>query len=252
MFDEIRANLISGELAQAEKSYNRLWGVLLQQKLKWNKELYDQLSMLTKQFLSTLNQSYAEVKGKANHIYDLINKAKAMLKEGKKDMSLRLYAEIKSAEESIPSVFFEEKKIIEEQMTAFYDELTRASNNQMIRRVSALVQETQQMVEKINSLIRANDIGNAIASYNKCIELYNQIPEGFLMYKNSIGMRILEIYKSLSLYTEISNLQREFSMQISQQQRMQFQQKSFPPSATVQRNPITKVALPLKKEPLKL
>ncbi len=242
LFENIKANLSRGNLEEAEQAYVQLWHILMQQKLKWNKELYEQLLIVSRQFSSTLNESYNEVKRKSNQIYDLISKARASLKEGRKDMPFKLYAEIESINNSIPNVFFEQKKILQEQIMAFYTELRSTTDNELIRRVSSLIQEINQLIDKINLAIRANDIINAIVNYNKCIELYNQVPEGFLMHKNSIGMRLLEIYKSLSIYNEISNLQKQLSEKPSPQQTQALQQ-STPVSA-----PTKSILLHTKKE----
>jgi len=110
---------------------------------------------------------------------------------------------------SIPNIFFEEKNLVQEHVMEFYRELKNTTDNGLVKRVYALVQEISSLVEKISSLIRINDTANAIASYNKCIELYNQVPEGFLKHKNHIGIMILDIYKSLSISSEISSLQKQ-------------------------------------------
>ncbi|MBI2651964.1 hypothetical protein HYX00_00740 [Candidatus Woesearchaeota archaeon] len=234
LVENIKANLSKGNLEQAELSYVQLWHILLQQKLKWNKELYEQLSALSKQFSSALNNAYNDAKRKADHIYELINRARAALKEGKKELPFKIYSEVQEINNSIPNVFFEEKKIIEEQIMDFYKELRNTTDNELVKRVSALMHEMNQLIDKINSSIRANDFINAIVNYNKCIELYNQVPEGFLRHKNSIGMRILEIYKGLSIYTEISNLQKQLNLQSSQ-----FQQQIIAPNVHTQIKPDT-------------
>jgi len=79
LVENIKTNLSKGNLEQAEQSYVQLWHVLMEQKLRWNKELYEQLSFLNRQFSSTLNYAYNEVKKKADHIYELINRARASL-----------------------------------------------------------------------------------------------------------------------------------------------------------------------------
>ncbi|MBI2652440.1 hypothetical protein HYX00_03145, partial [Candidatus Woesearchaeota archaeon] len=146
----------------------------------------------------------------------------------------KIYSEVQEINNSIPNVFFEEKKIIEEQIMDFYKELRNTTDNELVKRVSALMYEMNQLIDKINSSIRANDFINAIVNYNKCIELYNQVPEGFLRHKNSIGMRILDIYKGLSIYTEISNLQKQLNLQSSQ-----FQQQIIAPNMHMQIKPDT-------------
>ena len=250
LFDNIKANLNRGNLEQAEQSYVQLWHVLTQQKLKWNKELYEQLSILTKQFSSVLNYSYNEVKKRADHINELISRAMASLKQGKRELPFKLYAEIQEISNSIPNVFFEEKKIVQEQIMDFYKELRNTTDNELMKRVSILIQGINQLIEKISASIRSNDMINAIVNYNKCIELYNQVPEGFLRYKNQIGIKLLDIYKSLSIYTEISSLQGHLNQQQVQQQHMYQQQKqhqnqqpsqsqqSIPATSSAQANPM--------------
>ena len=225
LVDNIKANLSKGNLEQAEQSYVQLWRILIEQKLKWDKEIYEQLSILSRQFSSVLDNAYNEVKRKADHVYELISRARSALKEGKRDVPFKLYSEVEEINNSIPNVFFEEKKIIQEQIMEFYKELRNTTDNELVKRVSALLQEISWLIDKINNSIRANDIINAIVNYNRCIDLYNQVPEGFLRHKNSAGIRLLEIYKSLSIYTEISNLQKQLAQQPSQQP-LQFQQQT--------------------------
>lgn len=225
LFDSIRSNLSKGDLEIAEQSYVQLWNILMQQKLKWNKELYEQLAMLAREFSGVLSHAYNEVRRKANQIYELIGKGQAAMKEGKRDVPFKIYSEIEELNNSIPNVFFEEKKALQEQIMEFYKELRSTTDNELIKRASALIQEINRLIDKINTAIRANDMINAIVNYNKCIELYNQVPEGFLKYKNSAGMRLLEIYKSLSIYNEISSLQKQLQSQqmLARQQPAQAQ-----------------------------
>jgi len=253
LFESIKANLSKGNLEEAEEAYVQLWHLLVEQKLKWNKELYDQLSVLSRQFSSALSYSYAEVKRKADHIYELISRAKAAIKEGKKELPFKLYSEIEGINNTIPNVFFEEKKIISEQIMNFYQELRNATDSELIKRVAILIQEITHLMDKANNSIRANDMINAIVNYNKCIDLYNQIPEGFLKHKNSIGMRLLDIYKSLSIYTEISTLQKQYSERAAQAQQ-QFPSPSMAQTAQIPaQNASSKSAmLSAKKERAKM
>lgn len=216
LFDDIRANLAKGNLEEAEEAYIQLWNIFLKQKLKWDKSLYEQLANLSKQFSFVISHSHEDVKTKVNQIYELMNKARTALKEGKKDLPFKLYSEIQKISQSIPSIFFDEKRIIQEQITDFYKELKSTIDKELMNRVSALIQELNRLIDKINNLISSNDMQSASLNYNKCIELYQQIPEGFLRYKNPLGIRILEIYKSLSIYVEISNLQRQLQGYIPQ------------------------------------
>src|SRR3989338_2672238 len=74
LFENIRADLGKGNLELAEQSYVQLWHILAQQKLKWNKELYEQLLALSRQFSGMLSQAYGDVRKKASQIYELIGR----------------------------------------------------------------------------------------------------------------------------------------------------------------------------------
>ncbi|MBI1936106.1 hypothetical protein HYS31_06715 [Candidatus Woesearchaeota archaeon] len=221
LFDSIKASISSGKLEEAEQLYIRLWHTLIEQKLQWNKELYEGLLSLSRQLITALNRSYNDVKSKADYIYGSIRKARAYLNEGKKDLPYRVYAEVQDILNSIPNSFFEEKRAVQEQILNFYQELKSRTDMELAKRVSRLSQEINLLIEKISSSIRINDSANAILSYNKCAQLYSQIPEGFLREKASLGIKLLEIYRSLSIYNEISNLQREMYQPTYQQQKQQ-------------------------------
>lgn len=215
LFQNAKASLSVGNLEQAEQSYLQLWEILSRHKLTWDNEIYDQLLILSRQFSSILNQAYSDAKIKINHIYELLNRARTSLREGRKDIAFKLYSQIDEINASIPAVFFEEKKMVQDQISDFYKELRSTTDNELIKRISNLVKEINQLIDKINMSITANDVASTIENYNKCIELYNKIPEGFLRHKNSLGMKILDIYKGLSIHKEISTLQKQLSTAIS-------------------------------------
>ena len=216
LIQNIRANLLKGSIDLAEQSYVQLWNSLFQQKLKWNKELFEQLSALSKQFQSAINQTFEVTKRKADHINDLISRGRTALKEGKKDVPFKIYGEIEEMSNSIPDAFFEQKRVVQEQAMDYYRDLRNSTDNELIGRVAVLLQEINHLIDRINMSISRNDIVNAILNYNKCIELYSQVPEGFLRHKNAAAIRLLQIYKSLSIYNEVSSLQKELNASAKQ------------------------------------
>ena len=209
ILESIKSNLSRGNLEEAEQAYIQLWRVLMQQKIKWNRGIYEQIFTLSRQFLATLEQAFSETKSKSGQISELIGRARNALHDKKKDMAIRIYGQIQEINNSIPNVFFEEKKILKDQIEEFYKELSNVTENELIQKVSELVQQISQIMEKISSSISSNDIAAAAADYNKCIELYNQVPEGFLRQKNPLGVHLLEIYKSLSISSEMFELQKQ-------------------------------------------
>ena len=55
VFETIKDRIGKGNLEEAEKLFLQLWNVLSQQKLRWNKELYEQLALLSRQFSTAIN-----------------------------------------------------------------------------------------------------------------------------------------------------------------------------------------------------
>jgi len=208
LFEGIQQNLRKGNIAQAEQQYSQLWQVLASQKLKWSKELHSQLLSLSKQFSSYLSHAYGDLKRKAMYINGLVSKGRDFLKEGKKEFVLKVYSELQSVFNSVPNAFVEEKAEIGEQIGSFYKEMKRAADKEAAAKASGLLNEIHQLIDRINASIKANDFASASSDYTKCVGLYNQIPEGFLLQKSFVGMKILEIYKSIAIYNEISELQK--------------------------------------------
>src|SRR3989344_7984881 len=141
LFEHIKSNISAGNLEEAESSYVQLWHILIQQKLKWDKKLHEQLLVLNRQLQGALAQAAEETKKKALQVYELISRARAALKEGKKEEPYKIYTQIQEINNSIPSVFFEEKKIIQEQIMDFYKELRNTTDNELLKRVFVLVQD---------------------------------------------------------------------------------------------------------------
>src|SRR3989344_5251686 len=106
---------------------------------------------ISRQFSGALGQAYDEVTKKTSHIYELINRARSSLQEGKKDLAFRLYAEVQEISNSIPSIFFEERKAVQDQILNFYKELSSSTDSELIKKVSGLLQEINQLIDKINS-----------------------------------------------------------------------------------------------------
>ena len=211
LFEHVKSYLSKGNLDSAEQAYIQLWRILLQQNVKWNQEIYGQLSILNREFSKALSYASNEVKIKTNQINALISRTRDSLQEGNKGLCFKLYSEIEEINKSIPNVFFEEKKLLRDQIIELYKELRNITDSDLIKKVITLVKETNQLIDNANISIKANNMQNALANYNRCVELYNQIPQGFLRYKSSIGIGVLEIYKTISIYIEISNLQNQLS-----------------------------------------
>lgn len=231
LFQSVKSSLGTADLDKAERAYSGLWAGLMQQGLKWNKDIYDQISAISRRFSGMLSQSYDEMKKKADNVYELINKARNAMQDGKNDLAYKIYFDVQGISSTMPNVFFEEKRYVQDQILSLYRDLNNNTDGELIKKVSVMMQEINALIGKMNSSLNSNNVAAATADYSKCIELYSQVPQGFLRTKNIAGMKLLEIYRSLSIYLEISMLQNQLG-----QQQLQLQQAApkapFAPNAS--------------------
>ncbi len=248
LIGSIKLNLSKGSLEEAEQSYLQLWHLLAQQKLDWNNNIYEQLHSLSIRISSILGQAYEETKRKSSQITELISRGRDSMKEGKKDLPLKIYAQIQDINNSIPNVFFEEKKRVQEQVMNYYGEITSANDAELIKKVAVIIQEVAQLMENAVFSIKSSDVESASSSYYKCLQLYNQIPEGFMIGKSQAGIRLLDIYKNLSIQMQIANLQKQLGQQ-SQVRQLPFTPM---PYAKILSKPVEQKYYALKAKPVAL
>ena len=207
LYENVKTCLSNDNLDEAEKAYVKLWSMFQKQDLKWDKDIFERLVYISRQFSSVLASKYEDVKQKLSKINELISKARSALNAGQNDSAFKIYVQISEINNSLPNIFFAEKRMMQEQIFDLYRDLKNTTDNELVKRVSTLIQDIYNLFASINSAIASNDQQSAVQGYKKLIELYSQIPEGFLRHTNAVGLKILEIYKRLSIHTEISNLQ---------------------------------------------
>ena len=209
LFDRARKSLAKGDLVSTEQMYNQMWIAILEQKFKWNKQLYDQIGMLNRLLMTSISSTSMEMKKKMENLNLLLIKARNTLKEGKIEAAFKITPQIQEIFNSIPGVFFEEKRAMQEQINDFNRELRMVTDGQLIRKVASSLQEIFELINKVAVAINSNSMQEAMFSYNKCVELFKQIPEGFVKHKNIAALRLLDIYKAVSIYNEILDLERQ-------------------------------------------
>ncbi len=198
LFEKIKIKLDQGKLDDAKKYYLSLWNIFLKQGIKWDEELHDMLSILSTEFSKLLDKEYLEIKNKIEDAHELINKGKLALKEGKIEFSSEINFKLEEIKNSLQDTYFEKKSALIYQITDFLKELKKAKDDLLIKEFIGFATSLNILIKKMETDISLNDTKNGIADYKNLIEIYSRIPEGFLRYKNTVGIRILGIYKTLT------------------------------------------------------
>ncbi len=232
---EKRPEVLESELAQpssisnldqAEQEYNTQWQSILGHQLTWDKEAYQSLFNLASNLSGTLAMAFEDAEKKRNSIQSLITQARVFLKEGKLENASKLLGEIESSHASIPNAFFEEKRILGDGIKLFARDLKNATDSDISKRAYSLIQQSGQFVVSAEKALHANDIRSAGLNYLKSLEIFNQIPEGFIIQKSPLGARLLQLYRNVTISMEISHLQMQLTPIAVQQQKPQAQPAS--------------------------
>src|SRR3989338_6301587 len=68
LFEEIKASLEKGKLDEAEQTYIQLWHILAQENFRWDRNMYEQIAILSRQISSSITAAFSELKTKSGHI----------------------------------------------------------------------------------------------------------------------------------------------------------------------------------------
>ncbi len=211
-----QASLKTDRLSQIEYSYTQLWSSVLQKRMSWNREIYEQIFSLNNELFSALSKEYDNAKARINEINGLLARGKSYISSGNREESMKVYLDIQQKISMVHDLFFEEKKGVNEKIMDFYKDLKILADNELIRKTYGIVQEVNQLLDSANSSLSRKDFRSAIESYNKCCDAFMQLPSGFAKYKNNLGTRLLEIYKNISIHAEIASLQKLLASQFKE------------------------------------
>ena len=192
------------------KRYFDLWSKVSEAKFKWDNDLYNEVDKAADRVKEELSKSLLTIEREKNAIKRLISKAFAELRHNNYEAATKLYSQISDMRNKFPDYFLEEKKDLNRDIFQLYKKLHDQIDSKFII-------DFKESIEKINNSIRDSfsnldiDIDKAKNFYEKSLEHYKDLPNGFLPQKLELGKQLLTLYKDLSVQTQIENLQSQLS-----------------------------------------
>jgi|TARA_Y100000310_G_scaffold264603_1_gene275272 hypothetical protein len=214
--EEAKKEKIGGEPIEetkegdAIKRYSELWKKVSESKLKWDYSIYSELNKAENRAKESLDKSMLNIEREKNTIKKLIRKTLGELRNKNYEAATRSYSELTDMRDKFPGFFLEEKKRLNKEIFEVYQKLHDQIDSKFIR-------DFKDSLEKINNLIRdafsnmAIDIDKAKNLYEKALDLYKDLPNGFMSQKLELGKQLLTLYKDLSIQTQIKTLQKQLS-----------------------------------------
>jgi tetratricopeptide (TPR) repeat protein len=195
------------DFSSLEKRYLSLWSNISKGKFLWNDELYTKISNLGNEMGKTMEHLSLEIHKQKNIIKQLIDKANKELENKNHDTALSLYSKIVGIRDSIPDVFIEEKKEVNNEIFRLYENLHELVDEKFINDFKDSIAQVNSLIKNSFLNIENGTIEHAEKFYEEAIEMYKNLPSGFLLQKIKLGNSLLALYKELSIHTQIKTLQ---------------------------------------------
>lgn len=201
--------LTTNEENGAIKHYFELWNKVSDAKFKWDNNIYVELNKTTKKVKEELDETLSTVKRQKNIIKRLIARAIDELEKKNYEAATKLYSEISDIRNSFPDFLLEEKKAINKEIFQLYERLHDQIDSKFINDLNESLAKVDKLIRDSFSSIKIGKIEAAKDFYEKALETYKNLPNGFLAPKLELGRGLLELYKELSIHVQIKNLQQQ-------------------------------------------
>src|SRR3989338_2076810 len=200
---------VSNEKKDSVKRFLDLWGKLSEAKFKWDEKVYKEINDSGENVKKELEGITLAVGRQKKAIKRLIGKALSEIENKNYDAAAKIYSEISDMRDKIPEFMLEEKKDLNSEIFVLYEKLHNNIDAKFIKDFKASLLEVDNFINDSGSAMGTGDIEKAKVMYDKALESYRALPNGFLQKKVELGSRLLGLYKELSIRTQIYELQEQ-------------------------------------------
>jgi len=192
------------------KNYFDLWNKVSKAKFIWDGNLYSELEKATNMVKQELRDSSLTIEREKNAIKSLISKAIEELRHNNYDSATKLYSQITDMWNNFPDYLIEEKKDFNKEIFQLYEKLHDQIDSKFIIDFKSSIDDINKFIKDAFSNL-GNNMDEAKMFYEKALELYKDLPMGFLPQKLELGGHLITLYKDLSVQTQIGSLQKHLS-----------------------------------------
>lgn len=203
---------VSNEKKGSVRRFLDLWNKISEAKFKWDEKLYKEINDVGESVKKELESITLTVGRQKKAIKRLIGKALNGIENKNYDAAAKLYSEISDMRDKIPEFMLEEKKELNNEIFTLYEKLHNNIDAKFIKDFKASLLEVDNFINDLSSAMGTGDIEKSKLLYEKVLESYRTLPNGFLQKKIELGSRLLGLYKELSIRTQIYGLQEQLGV----------------------------------------
>ena len=209
VLNKIRESIQRREFAEAEEIYINVQKKLAELPVEERISVYDQLSNINRTFLKSLDELSVEMDGKIALINSLMEKGEKHISSGNGEMALKIYAEAKEVYSELPDYFIERKREVQNRLFDFYRGMKGLMEKGSAKKFKRGMDELKKQAEIVKQFIAKQQIDKTVDAYNRCVLIYNQLPDGFLSDKARMYGELLKLYEEMNIKAEILGLQEK-------------------------------------------
>ena len=193
------------------KHFFELWNKVSEAKFKWDNSLYTDINKAAENVNAQLTNVLEAMGREKSAIKRLIGKALTEIENKSYENATKLYAEISDMRNNFPEFLLEEKKELNREIFLLYEKLHDGIDLKFIENFKASITKITGLIKDSVSSFDSGDMEKAKALYEKALEEYKNLPNGFLQQKMELGIGLIRLYKDLSIQTQIKELQQQLS-----------------------------------------
>lgn len=203
---------VSNEKKDSVKRFLDLWGKISEAKFKWDEKIYKEINDAGESVKRELESITLTVGRQKKAIKRLIGKALSEIENKNYDTAAKLYSEISDMRDKIPEFMLEEKKELNNEIFVLYEKLHNNIDAKFIKDFKASLLEVDNFINDSGSAMGTGDIEKSKVLYEKVLESYRALPNGFLQKKIELGSKLLGLYRELSIRAQIYGLQEQLGI----------------------------------------
>ena len=203
---------VSNEKKDSVKRFLDLWNKISEAKFKWDEKIYKEINDAGESVKKELESITLAVGRQKKAIKRLIGKALSEIENKSYDAAAKLYSEISDMRDKIPEFMLEEKNDLNNEIFVLYEKLHNNIDAKFIKDFKASLLEVDSFINDSGSAMGTGDIEKSKVMYEKALESYRALPNGFLQKKIGLGSKLLGLYKELSIRTQIHGLQEQLGI----------------------------------------
>ncbi|MFH1849188.1 MAG: hypothetical protein ABH879_03285 [archaeon] len=210
LISDIRTLLKSGKTEEAVQVYNRIKGVfqtLPNGFFHYKVELHSKILQAYREILETKEHLSSDTIEKlGNQIKKLVDAMDKHINETRLEEAAKVYDEISSVYEKLPSGFLSEKIGLQDTILKLYEKLITKRRKQASAEMEKKSRKLEEILATAAIYLKKKQFDLANELFHEAMRVYGSLPGGFLELKTNLHNRILDLYKNVMLGIDESSL----------------------------------------------